>query len=398
MLTYPEALQLVLDNTTPLAPRESPLPSAAGLVLAAPARANWDMPPCDNSAMDGYALGDSAGATKQAFDIVGAAYAGHPFAHRLSPGKAVRITTGAPLPGGAVSVVPLENAEERDGRVLPLQASPAGNHIRRRGEEFRKEEPLVAANVLLRAGEISLLASAGVERVVVHPRPRVAILSTGDELVELGTVPGPGQIINSNLHFLMTRIAECGGEAFATDIGRDDPESLDQLIAETASADLVLTTGGVSVGERDQVQTALAASRFERIFWKVAIKPGKPVLFGHLQGKPFFGLPGNPAATAATFELFVVPALRRLAGRSDCLPQRRHGRLLADVYAEGSRQAFLWCHLDWRDGRYDVVVHRQQGSGQNRSLQGATALLPVPAGGEFRQGEEVEVLLLQQFS
>lgn len=395
MLSYADALQLVLDNSVPLAPATVFLPEAAGLVLAVQAYACRDMPPCDNAAMDGYALAELAEGAPLSCAIVGAAYAGHPFAGELAAGTAVRTTTGAPLPDGTVTVVPLEDATERDGRVLLQERPVRGEHIRRRGEEFCQGELLVAAGDRLRAGEISLLASAGFERVTVHPRPRVAIISTGDELVALGTLPGPGQIVNSNLYFLMARLRECGCDPIAAGIGRDDPAALDRLIAEAMRADLVLTTGGISVGERDLVQAALAAHNFQRLFWKVAIKPGKPVLFGRLQEKPFFGLPGNPAATAATFELFVVPALRRLAGHGDSRPQRRSARLTTEVSAAGARQTFLWCRIDWCADHYKVTVYHRQGSGQSRSLQGANALLPVPAGTVFRQGEDVEVLLLE---
>ena len=396
MLTYEEALRHVLATVAPLAPVQRSLPEAAGLTLAGPVAAQWDMPRCDNSAMDGFAIADPAGDSKTPLEIIGAAYAGHPFAGTVAAGQAVRITTGAALPAGATTVIPLEEAVDRTTHVTLAVAAQAGQHVRYQGEEFRAGELLLEAGSRLHAGEIGLLACAGVEQVPVYPQPRVAIISTGDELVELGRVPGPGQIINSNLYLLMSRVRECGGVPIALGIGEDDPQALDSLITTGMHADLLISTGGVSVGEKDQMHKALARQGFQQKFWKVAIKPGKPVLFGTLGGKPCFGLPGNPAATAATFELFVKPALGRLAGQKDPLPARRSGVLATAVEGGGKRQAFLWCRLEWVDNGYRVTVPERQGSGQHRSIQGANALLAMPAGtGQLLPGDAVEVLVLR---
>jgi len=395
MLSYDQALEQVLATVATLPPQTLPLTEAGGLVLAAPACARWDMPRCDNSAMDGFAVAAPDAAGSSTFEVIGAAYAGHPFAGRLTPGEAVRITTGAPIPAGTVSVVPKEETDEL-GKNVTLQATAKpGSHIRRRGEENRDGEELLPAGTRLRFGGIGLLASAGVSEVSVYPRPKVAIFSTGDELVELGQQPGPGQIVNSNLHLLAARLRELDCEPLPLGVGEDTPEALDAIIRRAAGADLILSTGGVSVGEKDLVQESLGRNGFERKFWKVAIKPGKPVLFGTLQGKPCFGLPGNPAATAATFELFVKPGLRKLAGKTDLRPVTRRARLLNDVKGGGKRQSFLWCQLEWREDGYRVSVPQRQGSGQNRSIQGANALLAIPLGTEkLESGETVEVLVL----
>jgi len=395
MLNYDQALQQVLATVAPLAPRTLPLTEAGGMVLAAPARARWDMPRCDNSAMDGFAIAAPGNAESLTFQVIGVAFAGHPFAGRLAPGKAVRITTGAPIPNGAVSVVPKEETDELGETVTLHAPARAGAHIRRRGEENHDGEELLPAGTRLQSGGIGLLASAGVSEVSVYPRPRVAIFSTGDELVELGRQPGPGQIVNSNLHLLAARLRECGCEPLPLGVGEDTPEALDAIIRRAAGADLILSTGGVSVGEKDLVQESLSRNGFERKFWKVAIKPGKPVLFGTLQDKPCFGLPGNPAATAATFELFVKPGLRKLAGETDLRPVTRKACLLNNIKGGGKRQSFLWCRLEWQGDGYQVSVPQRQGSGQNRSIQGANALLAVPSGKEsLLAGETVEVLLL----
>jgi molybdopterin molybdotransferase len=394
MLSYDQALQQVLETVAPLPPRNLPLAEAVGLVLADPAGACWDMPLSDNSAMDGFALAGATG-SGTSYQVIGAAYAGHPFAGRLAPGEAIRITTGAPVPAGAVSVVPQEETDDRGDRVLLQEPPAAGSHIRFRGEEFSRGETLLPAGTRLSAGGIGLLASAGVSEVSIHPRPRVAIFSTGDELVELGQQPGPGQIVNSNLQLLAARLRECGCEPLPLGVGKDTPGALEAILRRAVTADLVLTTGGVSVGAKDLVQDALNGFGFQRKFWKVAIRPGKPVLFGLLGGKPCFGLPGNPAATAATFELFVKPALRKLAGDSDPIPGRRQAVLQNDIECGGNRQAFLWSRVEWRGNGYQVSVPQRQGSGQNRSIQGANALLAAPIGREqLAAGETVEILML----
>jgi molybdopterin molybdotransferase len=352
------------------------------------------MPRADNSAMDGFAVA-SASATGRLV-IIGTAYAGHPFVGTVGPGSAVRITTGAPVPTGCDAVVPVEEISEQGGGVTPRVVPRAGDHVRRRGEEYLAGETLLEAGRVLHAGEIGLLASAGVTRVQVHPRPRVGLLSTGDELVELGVEPGPGQIVNSNRYLLAARLREAGCEVVPLGIARDRLDALSNEIQRGLAMDLLVSTGGVSVGERDHLQEALDGFGFERGFWKVAIKPGKPVLFGTVGGTPVFGLPGNPAAAAATCELFVMPALRRLAGEHDPLPPQLGARLTEDVGGGENRQRFLWGALREERGRYLFTPSPRQGSGQNLSLCGAGALLPVAAGsGGLRAGEEVAVLLLR---
>ncbi len=394
MLSYDEALQTVIDNISPLPVQLRPLPQIAGLILAAPVRARWDMPRWDNSAMDGYAI--AADDMRKSLKIVGTSYAGHPFKGSLGPGETIGITTGAPLPAGADTVVPVEDTLEDAGRLFLQQPVKPQQHVRYRGEEYRADEILLEAGIKLNAGAIGLLASAGVEQVEVYPRPKVAIFSTGDELVELGQEPGPGQIINSNLQYLLARVNECGGTSFPLGIGEDRCDDLEKLIVQALDADLILSTGGVSVGEKDLVQAALEKLGFKRKFWKVAIKPGKPVLFGLLQGKPCLGLPGNPAATAATFELFALPALRILAGRQ-ATSGTRAAILTHEIKAGGKRQSFLWCRCDWQEDGYRVAIPNRQGSGQTRSVQGANALLSIPAGTAcLHSGDQVDVILMER--
>jgi len=396
MLPYDDALQAVLKTVQPLNPCEISTTDAGGLVLAEIARAQWDMPRCDNSAMDGYAISGQSIALDSPLEIIGAAYAGHPLAETVPTGHAIRITTGAALPQGTDTVIPVEDTKEDAGQLHIQAPVSAGQHVRQQSEEFQSGEQLLSAGTLLQAGEISLLACAGVARVKVYPRPRVAIISTGDELVELGETPEFGQSINSNLHFLTTRLQECGCEPSCIGISKDNTKSLEHCFAQALGADMIISTGGVSVGERDQVQATLDRHSFEKIFWKAAIKPGKPILFGLLENKPYFGLPGNPAATAGTFEIFVKPALKKMTGQTNCHLQKRSGILTGEVKGGGNRQLFLWCLLEWSNDQYEITVRSNQDSGQNRGLQGAKALLSVPVGTtHIAQGEHVEVLLLE---
>ena len=395
MISYDQALETVLATVKTLPPVRLPLAEAVGLVLAEPAVARWDMPLWDNSAMDGFACAAASLNATKSLPIVGAAYAGHPYDGQLPTGAAIRITTGAPLPKGAETVIPQEDTREADNQLTLLRPVTKCQHVRYRGEEFHQGEVLLASGEVLHSGAIGLLAGAGVDQVKVYPQPTVAIFSTGDELVELGQQPGPGQIINSNLLFLQARLRECGCIPLSLGIGEDHSDNLDEILDRALAADLIISTGGVSVGEKDLVQQTLVERGFERKFWQVAIKPGKPVLFGELGGKPCFGLPGNPAATAATFELFVLPALRALGGRTPQRPEKRTAILRDAVKAGGKRQLFLWVRCHWQDDGYQVEIPQRQGSGQARSIAGNNALLAVPIGAEaIASGEQVEVILL----
>lgn len=396
MLTYDEALQMVLETVQPLPPVALPLMQAAGRVLATAVVSSRNLPPSDNSAMDGYAFAWSEEISAVPLTVIDFVAAGHARQLAVPAGKAVKIMTGAPLPPGCNTVVPIEDVENISG-TIHLQGQPAlGENVRYCGEELRCGELVLEAGTPLFAGEIGLLAAAGVETVQVHPAPRVAILSTGDELVELGDPHAAGKIVNSNAYLLAARLREEGCEALLLGIARDTPEELAAALQKGLQADLLLTTGGVSVGDCDHVQETLVKLGFTRKFWKVAIKPGKPVLFGTIKDQPIFGLPGNPAATAATFELFVRPALRRLAGFPATHFPRLRVTLREAITGGGNRQRFIWGRLEIGNGAFAFSSAQYQGSGQNRSLQGAQALLPVAAHSpDLPAGSEAEVLLLR---
>lgn len=396
MLTFEEALQVVLQRLAPLPPMRVSLAAAHGKVLAESIEARWDLPRADNAAMDGYAFACRGVEEGGELLVAGFVPAGGPVLDALAPGAAVRIMTGAPLPAGCDCVVPLEEIDVLDGRVRLQRTPTPGQHVRRRGEEVRCGEVILEAGTQLLGGELALLAAIGSVTVLVHPVPRVGLISTGDELVELGCEPGPGQIVNSNRWLLEGRLRELGVEVEILGVARDREEELEEALAAGSGCDLLLSTGGVSVGDRDLLRGVLQRHGFEQGFWKVAIKPGKPVLFGTLSRRAVFGLPGNPAAAAATFELFVRPALRRLAGFRDVRLPRLRVLLEAPVHGGEQRQRFLWGSLHETDGAYRFRSASWQGSGQNRALLGAQALLPVAAGSPaLPAGSPVEVWLLR---
>jgi molybdopterin molybdotransferase len=397
MLTYEDAFQIVRQHIRPLPPVEMNLAEALGKVLAAPVHAGWDLPPADNSAMDGYAFsfsGQPAGAELAVTDFVPA---GRVLDRFVPAGQAVKIMTGAPLPAGCDTVVPIEEVAVVPGGIRLNRPAKKGSHVRWRGEELREGELLVPAETPVHGGETALLASGGAARVSAYPAPRAAVIATGDELVELGTRPGPGQIVNSNCHFLASRLREEGATIASLQMAKDDPKELAACIDQgLAAADLLITSGGVSVGDRDLVQKILKEKGFQSGFWKVRIKPGKPLLFGMLEGKPVFGLPGNPGSTALTFELFVRPAIRLMAGFRNPFPPRLRARLEEAVRGDTQRQQFIWGTLEERAGSLRFHPAVRQVSGQNRSFQGAMALLPMPSETvELPAGTDISVIVLR---
>ena len=396
MISYDDAIAMILETVQTLAPVTVATDDALGCVLAESVASTLDLPPADNSAMDGYAFQFDGLPEDQTLRQIGFVAAGDMFTGRVKPGETVKIMTGAPVPAGCDTVVPVEDIMQ-DGELVTLQKLPhQGEHVRYRGEEINQGETALESGTYLYSGAIGLLASSGVTQVSVHRPAKVAILSTGDELVELGQIPTDGKIINSNSHLLAARVREAGCEPIVLGIARDQPEELKQKMLQGLEADLMITTGGVSVGDCDHVQDVLLSLGFEKKFWKVAIKPGKPVLFGTIEGKPVFGLPGNPASSGATFDLFVRPALRKLEGQQKTRDTRVKARLTAPVRGGHKRQNFLWGQVGVDDGQLTFFPSQRQASGQNRSMQDGDALLPMPISGpDLAAGDVAEIILLR---
>jgi molybdopterin molybdotransferase len=380
------------------------LSAALGRVLAQPIAARLTLPPWDNSAMDGYAVraADVAGASRETpvvLPVVGEVAAGRAADDVLQPGTATRIFTGAPVPSGADAVVPVEDTDGGGGRVAIFATPIVAAHVRRAGSDIRTGDDLLTPGRRLRPADLALAAAGGFGRLPVFAQPRVAVLATGDELVEPGKPLGPAQIPDSNSVGLAAQARESGAEARSLGVAGD---RLDDVIAKLrdaiAWADVVVVSGGVSVGAHDVVKDAFAAlGRLE--LWRVAVQPGKPLAFGRTNGaRPvlLFGLPGNPVSSFVTFELFVRPVIRRLAGYTDLIgrPVVR-ARLSEAVRKPVDRRSFLRVRLVGDEAR----LSGGQGSHVLSALAFANALAIVPEGvAELPAGAEVDVLLLDDES
>ena len=402
MLRIGEALRLLVPCFAPREPLRRPLAEALGSVLARDVLAEHDLPRFDDSAMDGYAvrhadLAAAEGLAKR-LPVRGESRAGGGDPGSLPAGAAMRIFTGAPLPSGADSVVMQENASaDESGAVAFAQLPAHGSHVRARGSDLRAGAVALAAGSALGAGELGLLAALGCAEVLVHRPPRVAIVSVGDELRELGEPRSPFEIVNSNASFLAARVRQLGAEPWLLRIARDALPDVVAVLQEALAADAVLSSGGVSVGDYDHVAEACARAGVERRFAKVAIKPGKPLWFGMRGPVPVVGLPGNPVSTMVTFEVFVRPALRRMLGHAAPYPSlvsvtlehaHRHGTGRPEL----ARGALSVGAL----GELRVRLHARQGSGALPSMAGADALVLLDAERErFEAGERLQALLLE---
>ena len=320
MLTVEEARAAVLERIRPLGAERVALTGALGRVLAADVAAPYDNPPHDNSAMDGFAVrfADVAAATEESpatLPVIEDIPAGRVPEKRLQAGQASRIMTGAPVPPGCDTVIRVEDTRDHGDRVdILVPEEEEGANIRRRGEDMREGEPLIRAGAELGAGEVGVLAAVQQSFVAVGRRPTVAVLSSGDELVEIDQVRGPGQIVNSNTPALGAVARACGAEPVLLPTVADDEAAIRASVETALACDFVVSSGGVSVGEYDYVKKVLDDLGAEEVLWRVAMKPGKPLFFCMLRGKPYFGLPGNPVSSLISFLQFVGPAVRKAAG------------------------------------------------------------------------------------
>lgn len=371
--------------------------AAAGRVLAEPVIAAIDLPGFDNSAMDGFAVraADLGAATSGGLRLADEQFAGIDRELVLAPGTAIRITTGAPLPEGADTVVIKENASVADGRVTVTATTAAGANIRRRGEDLRRGELALAAATRLLPAQASLAAALGLAEVPVFARPRVAVFSSGDELRQPGQALAPGEIYDSNHALISNLLAGEGISAQSYPALPDDPLRIrDALAAAGARCDLLITCGGVSAGEKDYLP-ALIAEHGERYFWKVRIKPGMPVLFGRFADTLVMALPGNPVAVLATFRTLVVPLLDTLQGIS-AAPPARYARLSAALHKPHPRLEFQrgWIYGQ-PDGSLWVDADPVTGSNRLAAAARANALLCIPEGPQhLAPGDAVQVLAL----
>lgn len=381
----------VLDAVTPLPPEDVALDSALSRVLAEDVTSGADLPPFDSSAMDGVALVSGDGGELR---VVGESRAGCPASRAVGRGEAILISTGAQMPTGADAVVPRERIEARDGVVRVPEVAPGAN-VRYAGEDVRAGELVLARGADIGPAELGVLASLGRASARCGGVPRVAVLVTGDELVEAGLPLGPGQIHDSNLHTLSALATRAGASvARRAHVPDERDATIAALSAALEVADVVCVSGGVSVGEHDHVKSALEELGVVREFWGVRLKPGKPTWFGTREETLVFGLPGNPVSAMVTFILFARPALRALAG-ADPSATRATAILDRPIRLSAEREQAIRCRLAARDGGWHAEPTKEQGSHILTSMLGADALVRVPAGdGELAAGKRVEVELI----
>lgn len=398
MIPLEEAQELVLRACPAATPVRVSAREAAGLVLAEHVVAAEEVPPFDNSAVDGYAVRAADVATVPVeLAVVGEIAAGAAAGRPLGPGEAIRIMTGAPIPAGADASVMVEDSERIGNDRVRLTASVgAGTSIRRAGDDVRVGDVLFERGTVVTPAVAGVLASVNVTVVAVYPRPRVAVLSTGDELVDDGSPLAPGQIRESNKRMLAALLADAGCQVVDLGVVRDDEAELERVLRTAAGeCDAIVSSGGVSMGDYDVVKAVLG--RIAEMTWmQIAIKPAKPFAFGLLDGVPVFGLPGNPVSSLVSFELLARPALRQMMGHAD--PARTRVVAVADVAVDrrpDGKTHFVRVNGAFgSDGRYHVRPVRAQGSHQLAATALADAMAVVPDGDGIAAGADVEVLLL----
>lgn len=405
MTTCREALGLVLDSVSPLPPRFTPLSEALGLVLAERVVSPETVPPFTNSAMDGYAVraGDlsaASGAAPVLLEVLADLPAGSVAAHDVRPGTAIRIMTGAPLPAGADAVVPVEATTSEGGRVRISAPVKAGANVRYAGEDLREGEELLPAGFALNPAALGVLASVGLAEVPVRPRVRVAILTTGDELVEAAAKPGPGQIRDSNVQTMCGQAAAFGAVPIPIPRVPDTRAAVTAALEKArAEADVVVTNGGISVGDYDFIKDVLAGFGAREVFWKVKQKPGGPLGYWLWDGTPVFGIPGNTVAAMVCMEEYVRPALRKMMGFTKLLRPEVTGVFEGDFRKSAPDGKVHLVRVRARRERARVVVSPSgpQGSGILTSMLRSNALALVPADATaLTTGDEVTVHLVEE--
>lgn len=396
-----EAQARVLAAVLPFGSERVALAEAAGRVLREDVVAEWDVPGTDNSGMDGYAVraADLAGATAESpvrLEVIADVPAGSIAAARVQAGQAARIMTGAPIPAGADAVAQVEITDAGRNHVSVMKGLVPGTNVRHRGEDVRAGHRVLPAGVVIGSGEIGVLATVGRTEVEVARRPVVAILSTGSELVDPGIRPEPGQVTNSNAWALAALVREAGGLPRIVGRVADSLDGTIEAIESARDCDILLTSGGVSVGAYDFVKDAVSALGATTRFWRVAMKPGKPILFAVRDEQLIFGLPGNPVSSMVGFHLFVGPAIRKGMGRdAGWLPPMIAARAATPMRSKGDRLTYLRVRVR-SEGR-ELTAHpmKLQGSGVTTSMIGANGLAIVPEGTTLiEEGSQVDVVLI----
>jgi molybdopterin molybdotransferase len=401
LLSVDEAREKVLSQIEPLQPLELPLTEAYGCVLAKDMVAERDLPDFASSAMDGFAVrssevADATRASPVELRVVGRALIGQRPEGTVGGGEAMSIATGAPIPAGADTVVPIENCEVGGNVVRILAGTPEGKHVRSAGEDVKSGDSLVNAGRKLQAPELALLAIAGVSHPLVRPRPRVVVISTGDELIPPSQTPEFGQIRDSNAYTLFGAIREAGAVPTLAGIVKDDVDALkDVVLSHLGRADAFVSSGGVSVGDRDVVKAAFFR-RGELDFFRVAMQPGMPQGFGRIEGHPYFGLPGNPVSVFVSFEVFIRPALMKMMGRRNLFRPEITARLADDVTGPKGKTQFARVRVKRTREGWIATPTGGRGSNLIATVSRANGLAVIPSGVETATaGSDVRVMLFR---
>jgi molybdopterin molybdotransferase len=401
MTSADQALQIVLENVEPLGVERVSITAALGRILAEEVHSPRDIPGFDNSAMDGYAVRAADVATASEtnpvrLEVLETVGAGVMPSRSVAAGQAIRTMTGAPIAPGADAIVQVERTRTEGDIVEVTMAPQAGAFVRPRGEDLRQGELVMSAGKTLSPSDLGMLASLNRAMIDVWRRPRVAIVATGDELVDIDQVPTGAQIVNSSAYALAGAIREAGAEPVILKVARDRPEEVRARLAEALAFDVVLSTGGVSVGQFDHVKVVLDELGLRQLFHGVAQKPGRPLKFGTIGGRPIFGLPGNPVSTMVCFYLYVRSALLKMGGSTRTGLPRVAVKCAVDIHLATNLTEFVRVRLERRDGEIFATTTGYQGSGVLSSLSRADALLIGPVGANLlKAGDQAIVLLLE---
>jgi len=395
MILIEEAQKIISSHTSLLSVENVPIIHGLGRVIAEDVYAPWDIPLTDKSAMDGYAF-SSQSPVPDIWVVADFIPAGRLRTAPVVQGEAVKIMTGAPIPPGCDTVAPIEDVEQTpDGIRLMYDLKP-GSHIRKRAEDVRINDLLTAAGAILRPQEIGLLVSLGKTSVKVYRKARIAILATGDELLDPGSSPASGRIINSNSYSLAAQVLDAGGEPLLIGIAADTAEATRKKICEGLQADVLITTGGVSVGDHDFVKESIQELGGNLLFWKVNMKPGKPIAFAMHEGKPLFALPGNPVAAMVGFELFVRPSILKMMGHSRIIRPVVMAVLTNNISNRGGRPHFVRVRIKLEKGVYTATANDNQSSANLMSLTLGNGLLKLEPNTSLPEGSTAEVTILDR--
>jgi len=402
MISVDEALEIILGTIQVLGLERVDILDSLGRVLGEDVHAPYNIPPWDNSAMDGYAVihKDIEGASRQnpaVLAVVADLPAGYTAQRAISRGEAIRIMTGAPIPGGCDTVVMVEDTQTEQDRVKIFNAPARGKHIRKAGEDVVKGSRVLARGSIVRPAAVGMLASLKRSVVSVFQRPRVAVISTGDELIDVDGELTAGKIVGSNTYSLASLVKDTGAQPVVLGIARDNPEALRAIFRAALAADVIISSGGVSVGDYDLVKDILRELGAEMKFWKVNMRPGQPLAFGVIQGKPTFGLPGNPVSCMISFEQFVRPAILKASGHTRLFRPLIEARLKEPLSKKEGKKYFLRCSISVEDGEYAVTTTGEQGSGILLSMVKANGLIILPeTKSECAAGTMVKVQVLNR--